>query len=498
MLDGQQRLTSLYQAFYGIGEHRYFLDLTKLRAEEELESCFFYLRANEKAIQAHTGVARQAATLTLPLSEIFGASGGFDGWRSNVRKENQALGDKTDPVSYMAAVMHADEIDEFLATVNRDIVERIVNYRFPVVTLSANTEVAAVCTIFETLNRTGVKLGVFELLTARFWKEGINLRKLWQETQDDPALSIIADFEIDPYYLLQAISLVSNDPPACKRSDVLNLKADAVGTWWAPVAAGMADGLRLLQQECGVIGKQWLPVYPLLVTLAAVLTKPGLPSGPANAVARIRLVRWFWCTVLSGKYESGPNSQAVKDVTELPHWVRDGGPPPESVSLFRFERRTLRETTFRQRQLYKALICLVLSGGPRDFHTGERLTPELIVERQVDDHHIFPSAYLATAHPSLPPRVRDSILNRTLIGKKTNIVIGKKAPSIYLTEIRTHLEGSLDSLLESHLMPAGESSPLLKDDFDGFFAERDQRLWDAIVTATGLQSDPEGEDVLEG
>jgi uncharacterized protein with ParB-like and HNH nuclease domain len=31
ILDGQQRLTSLYQAFYGVGEHRYFLDLGKLR-----------------------------------------------------------------------------------------------------------------------------------------------------------------------------------------------------------------------------------------------------------------------------------------------------------------------------------------------------------------------------------------------------------------------------------------------------------------------------------
>ena len=30
VLDGQQRLTSLYQAFYGVGEHRYYLNLRKL------------------------------------------------------------------------------------------------------------------------------------------------------------------------------------------------------------------------------------------------------------------------------------------------------------------------------------------------------------------------------------------------------------------------------------------------------------------------------------
>src|ERR1700675_4500632 len=27
VLDGQQRLTSLYQAFFGVGDHRYYLDL---------------------------------------------------------------------------------------------------------------------------------------------------------------------------------------------------------------------------------------------------------------------------------------------------------------------------------------------------------------------------------------------------------------------------------------------------------------------------------------
>ena len=30
VLDGQQRLTSLYQAFYGVGEHRYYVDLNTL------------------------------------------------------------------------------------------------------------------------------------------------------------------------------------------------------------------------------------------------------------------------------------------------------------------------------------------------------------------------------------------------------------------------------------------------------------------------------------
>ena len=43
----------------------------------------------------------------------------------------------------------------------------IDDYHFPVVTLSDKTEPDALCTIFETLNRTGVKLSVFRAVDRK-------------------------------------------------------------------------------------------------------------------------------------------------------------------------------------------------------------------------------------------------------------------------------------------------------------------------------------------
>src|SRR5579883_1813629 len=51
VLDGQQRLTSLYQAFYGVGEHRYFIDLRGLLCDKDFEECIFHLRATSKRAQ---------------------------------------------------------------------------------------------------------------------------------------------------------------------------------------------------------------------------------------------------------------------------------------------------------------------------------------------------------------------------------------------------------------------------------------------------------------
>jgi len=472
VLDGQQRLTSLYQAFYGVGEHRYFLDLRRLIDGQDFEDCIFHLRANTKQAAALEAPQNQVRELVLPFSALKSGTGGVSKWSKAARKA------AADPAE-------GDDLDDQLDAVQERWVQAIDDYRFPVVTLSDRTDAEAVCTIFETLNRTGVKLSPFELLTARFWPKNVNLRQLWARAQDEHP--IVADFEVDPYYLLQAVSLVSRPTPACKRGDVLDLESDAISNWWGPCVVGLSEGLEILREDCGVITKTWMPIYPLLVTLSAVLAKTGAQSGPKRAVIRQRLGQWFWCSGLGGTYESGPNSQAVKDFTELLAWF-DGGSPPETVHGFRFDPQALRDTTFRQRGLYKGLMCVILRRRPRDFHTGAPLTGDLIVEGHVDDHHIFPQAYLddPSRETSVAPRVRDSVLNRTLIDRTTNIRIGKRPPSKYLTEIREALGIHFSELLESHVLPAGPDSPLWRDDFEGFLDWREAAMWREVKSLTGV------------
>ena len=191
---------------------------------------------------------------------------------------------------------------------------------------------------FETLNRTGVKLTVFELLTARFWPKKVNLRQLWDTARERHP--ILKDYWIDPYYILQAISLVSRETPSCKRSDVLNLEANHIDAWWDRVAAGLAVGLTILRDDCGVVVPRWLPYQTMLVTLAAVLAATPLPATPEAGVRREKIKRWFWCCVFGQAYESSPNSQSARDITELRTWL-EGGPPPEPVTAFRFDPKLL-------------------------------------------------------------------------------------------------------------------------------------------------------------
>jgi Protein of unknown function DUF262 len=357
VLDGQQRLTSLYQAFYGTGEHRFFVNLSELIDGVDFEEAIFHLRTTRLRAKRLDKPEVQAAELILPLGVLKGGAGGFSRWAREVAR-------KLDNDTRIKLEDQLDAIEE-------KWISPIDDYLFPVVMLSDQTGADAVCTIFETLNRTGMKLSVFELLTARFWPKNVNLRQLWQEAQD--RYPTLVNFEIDPYYVLQIISLITRTPPSCKRGDVLTLDAADIEASWGPAVAGLDQALRVLKEDCGVIVPRWLPYFTILIPLGAILVKRPMPPGPEAAVARGKLVRWFWCSVFSQAYENAPNSQAAKDLGELVAWL-DGGAPPASVTELRFDPRILMDTTVRQRALYRGTICLVLRGGARDFHSSRAIS----------------------------------------------------------------------------------------------------------------------------
>jgi len=466
VLDGQQRLTSLYQAFYGVGDYRYYLDLKKLLAGEDFEDALFYLKLTSKRAQSYANLTVQGKERILPLGAL--RSGGLLPWI----------------LSAIQPVVSQNDLGAVLSDLDTQINARwlsvIESYQFPVVTLSDSTSAAAVCTIFETLNRTGVKLSPFELLTARFYHQAVNLRQKWADALQ--AHPVIAEFDIDPYYMMQIISLLHRPTPSCKRSEVLELDPAAILKWWDPAIRGLATALTMLRDECGIITPNWLPYNTIVIPFAAAAAKVAGTPGPQAGVNHHNLIRWYWCSVFGQTYETSPNSHAAKDVTELTVWL-SGGAAPDSVTAFQFDPNSLQDTTPRQRAVYRGTISLVLSQGARDFHMGAKLTGALVKNDNIQDHHIFPQAYLNKTQ--VPVRLRDCVLNRTLIDQKTNIRISDRAPSDYLLDIHNAFgTQQFDALLDSHLLPSSPQSPLWSDDFAAFRQRRQDALWAKIQQVT--------------
>jgi len=490
ILDGQQRLTSLYQALYGVGSHRFLLDLAGLEQGLDLEDCAIYDRA-DRVERGFGSIQQQADALVFPLGRLF-TDGGFDRWATDVLR---ARGGTADELL---------EMQDRLAKIRSQWIRPIEEYDFPMITVAEETSASAICMIFETLNRTGVKLGVFELLTARFWPKDVRLRALWETAQEQHP--ILVEFGIDPYYILQIIGLIEpgvdqlGQPraPSVKRSQILGQTADQAKAGWAAATTALADVLRILREDCGVAASRWLPYGTMVIPAAGAWAIQDRSAKAADVGAnRAKLGRWFWCAALGQRYENAPNSQAAKDYVELVRWMAvPGGEEPESVGEFAFHSGTLRNTTPRQRAVYRAVMSLILRRGARDFHKRGSITYSMLIDpaNPVDDHHIFPVGYLSPQ--GVPGTVRDSILNRTLIDRVTNIRIGKRPPSDYLTEIRAAWGSDTEfrALLDSHLLPAGENSPLLTDKFQEFLGWRETAISEEIEELTGTKV-VRGEDV---
>lgn len=467
ILDGQQRLTSLYQAFYGKGEHKFFIDLNYLKDGKDFSDAVFHLRAS-KADKKFGTLAKQARSWILPLEIIYGNPKGFYGWMDSLLDELDLPKEEY--------VQRRDE----LRAIYKSWIEVIEHYEFPVVTLSDKTTADAVCTIFETLNRTGVKLSVFELLTARFWTEDINLRQLLENAKEE--YGFIDDFDIDPYYILQSVSMLDLErAPSCKRKDLLEMESKLIKNEWENVIKGFDGILKILVEDCGVFIPDWLPYNTIVIPMAAVWAKQKA-VGTKIGANRKKLTQWFWCSVFSQAYENSPNSQAAKDFVELNRWM-EGGEEPETISRFSFDIDQLRETTPRQRAVYRGIICLILRNSPIDFYEAKKITSDLLKERCVDDHHIFPDAYLQELKTE--KTLRNCILNRTLIDRATNQRIGKRPPSKYLKDIQEQIGSqTLHKVITSHLI-AKDLESLKKDSFEEFIEYRLEILRRNIQEVTG-------------
>lgn len=479
MLDGQQRLTSLYQALYGKGEHRYYFSFRKLLfLKKSLEDAFFFERVKDQKAPYQT-IEPQVIWGVLPLEVIFGGKGFYEWLYERFAKQLNIMRIAGKAPDYD---LGDDRTVEEIAKLYRSYIEPLERYEFPVVTLARETSLEAVCTIFETLNSTGVKLSVFDLLNARFFYLGLNLRNLWLQALENARY--FKRFDIDPYYVLQVISAVETRT-TIKRGDILKLKPDIVSKHWDDAIYGMEEALDMLFRQCGVFKPDLLSYNTILVPLAAIFMKYRHLKQEAKGALRIKLKCWYWCSVFSQKYESNPTTQSITDLEELSIWI-DGGNSPSSVTEFKFEPTNLFHTTFRQRAVYRGILSLLLSKRLLDFHSEKPVDDSVMEANGVDDHHIFPDAYLQVNYPALKENERNSIVNRTLIDRATNQSIGKKAPSLYLQEIENAWGNAtnLDRVLESHFLPSSTQSSLRQNDFESFRRERAENLYNLILEAT--------------
>ena len=225
-----------------------------------------------------------------------------------------------------------------------------------------------------------------------------------------------------------------------------------------------------------------VPYNTQLVPLAALSVELGRELEPA--IAKAKLERWFWSGIFSEAYGGAVETQYALDLTQTARWIR-GGPEPTLVSEADFVPARLLSLRTRNSAAYKGLYALQMKSGAADWRTANPLVLAEWFHENIDIHHIFPRRWCEQdADPRVPPRLYNSIINKTPIDARTNKSIGGRAPSVYLPRLAQNAISpeTLQRVLRSHWL---NPELLANDDFTGCFVERGEAMLELIGKAMG-------------
>ena len=493
ILDGQQRLTSLFQSLKSgrVVETRdtkgkkvkrwYYLDMKK---------CVAYVTDREEAVvsvpEDRLVTRNFGREIELDLSEP----------EKEYRKDMFPVGRLFDSAEWRRGYYRywgydrSDKIELF-DNFEEQVIKPFEQYNIPMIRLSKETPKEAVCLVFEKVNTGGVTLTVFELLTASFAADNFQLREDWNSREERlNEHKVLSGLQNDAF--LQALTLLATkaNPDraiGCRRNDILRLRVEEYKRWAEKVEDGFVKAARFVHNQKGFRARD-LPYRTQLVPLAAILADLG-DAGDTEG-ARQKIARWYWCGVFGEAYGGSTETLFARDLPEVTGWVRDESVgEPTTIRDANFQASRLLTLRTRNSAAYKGVHALLMRDGSRDFRTGEPIEEQMFFDDSIDIHHVFPQSWCKKRE--IESAVFDSIVNKTAIAARTNRRIGGLAPSIYLRGLQRQAgidAEQLDEILASHRIPTRE---LRSDDFREFFAARGEALCKAIEAAMGKTVDRE-------
>ena len=499
ILDGQQRLTSLFQALL-LGQpvatrdargnrikRWYYLHIpTALDPDADREDAIVSVPGDKvvrnfrrEALNDYSNTTLECQADVFPLPLVFDTSG-LTNWQ----------------MQYIQ--LEPQDVQERLQRWNdlvQEVVQRFQQYQVPLIKMFKATPKEAVCQVFEKVNTGGVTLTVFELLTATYAADDYDLRKDWDAREKRLKKNkVLRTLQSDDF--LQAVSLLTTrsrrtealskgiDPKkapgiTCKRKDLLRRTLDEYEAWVEPVTKGFERAAKFMHSQ-RIYDARDLPYRTQLVPLSAILTVLGDKADRDGVLSK--LARWFWCGVFGELYGGAIESRFAKDLPEVLAWV-DGGSEPDTIVDANFASSRLRTLRTRNSAAYKGLYALLIKDRGLDFMTGEEITVHMYFDDEIDIHHIFPQAYCR--QKDIDPGRCDCAINKTAIAAKTNRIISGNPPSVYLAKVkrRAGIDGErVAEILRSHVI---DPEALEADDFETFFSKREAALLSRIEKAMG-------------
>ncbi|PIU51936.1 hypothetical protein COS91_01835 [Candidatus Desantisbacteria bacterium CG07_land_8_20_14_0_80_39_15] len=454
VLDGQQRLTSLFYAFFEpnvplidlICKFYFRADTQDIFGMEDPEDIARRLRLGkqykEKLLEILTSIYGDVSNL--PTMGIF----------NNKEVLNQYFGNI--PNLDLKTKGHLQEL-----------FEKIQQYTIPVIILPLHTSDEDIVNIFERINRTGTPLGIFELAVARYHPQGIKLNELKQEIKNNPILEILGAEAV-----LKVMALLQSREPKSKNLigllDTQKSKSENQAvfyTLWKSAVTFLERALKRMREVYGAskikVGKRNLDLVPytsMLIPLAVLLHDSDKKGNTKVLFDKVDF--WYWTSVFMQRYTHAVDSKSFSDVRSIQDWFEKDESPPNLSCNCEYIRGEMLKAA-RSSALGKGFYELLILNGCKDLLTGQDVK---ITECHID--HLFPSSKFPKAN---------NIFNLTILDKNTNQRKKDKLPSEFIAEcLESHGDNQKKFIktLESHFISEKALEAIKGNSFDEFIQAR--------------------------
>jgi hypothetical protein len=462
VLDGQQRITSLYAAYLGAEIKKYgekkINDYKTIMVNLDVD-----LHDNDQQIISE----EPAGDTHITLSEVLS-------FENRIMQIKERYNDE-----------HFKKIYEYAMAFK--------TYDFSTVILRKE-DIDSAIEVFTRINTGGQTLTLFEIMSAKTYDEAqeFDMQVKWEDFLKE--LRDIKYDGISSSIILNLLALILSKTKECKRKTILSLDKQEIIDNWDSVVSSLKESVDYFRTTYRIPVSQILPYDSLLVPFSYFFYyHRDKPSG----LQRKLLEEFFWRMSLSYRYSSSTESRLAQDIKRVDQIITGSRPDYADIKVYLDTPESLINMSFSAGNSFcKAVLCLLAYQEPKNFQDNGKVILDnswLKVANSKNYHHFFPKAYLRnrTTFNS------NSLVNITFVSEHLNKrKIGAKAPSQYIADFHDD-NSQIDIALRSHFIEL-DGFGIESNDYKVFLEARAKLIFDELKKRIELTHEVgKNEDIKE-
>ena len=345
--------------------------------------------------------------------------------------------------------------------------QQIMNYEIPTIEIS-DRDIDSAIEVFARINVTGVKLTLFDVIVAKTFDQELNfdLKEKFENLTNN--LEAAGFDSINNIVPLQLIALLIGKE--CTGSAILELNKNEFIESWDLAEQAIERAVDYFRVNLGIPVNKLLPYQSLMVPFSYFFAKQD--SEPTIEQQKF-LNDFFWRVSLTTRYSASVNAKLAQDKLRIEQ-ILDGKLPTYDWGLDISSNWLIQNGEFNvNRSFIKAILCLYTSFVPKAFDNNAIVNIQenwLRRRNSKNYHHFFPLSYLKKN--GIEESFSNNIINITIVSDYLNRnTIGAKPPSEYIPIFQKQNK-DIEETLKTHLITNLSEFGILDADYEKFITER--------------------------